>query len=307
MNNTPYPLVYIIIVNWNGWLDTLTCLESLCHVTYPNYKLLIVDNGSSNDSIMQLYHAYPDLNLLETGENLGFTGANNIGISYAMKHHADYIMLLNNDTVVAPDFIQPLVHLAQSHPHVGAVTPKIYFMHDKQKIWAVGGEVQWWWGPLRSRGQNQIDKGQFDESEIIDYATGCCLLMPKKSIERVGLLDDRYFAYCEDADWCMRAAETGLNIWYEPKSKVWHVAGASSRHNNHSREGQTNPYVYFLNVRNTYWFMKRHFKGIRYVTASSMYFFRYVSFYTLAFIFLRRWQKLNNLWKGFFVGLLQNR
>jgi len=171
------PRVFIIILNWNNWLDTFECLESLKNNDYPNYEVVIVDNGSDEKP----QSPNPDIKIIYNKENLGFSEGNNVGIKYALEHGADYVLLLNNDTVVSNDFLSKLVKAAESNEEIGMVGSKIYFYDQKDRIWFAGGKVNWLYNKGTMRGYNEIDKGQYDLPEIqeTDYLTGCCILVKK--------------------------------------------------------------------------------------------------------------------------------
>lgn len=295
--------LYIIILNWNQYSLTTECVRSLRKVTYNKFRIVVVDNASRDNSLIKLREEFNDsIDIITNKENLGYAGGNNVGIQYALGQGADYVMLLNNDTIVAPTFIEPLLKVLQSNHRVGAVTPKIYFQHNPNIIWAAGGEINWWLGKARSRGKDQLDTGQFDQQETVDYATGCCVLMSRSALQKIGLLDERYFAYFEDADWSVRARQAGFDILYVPTSRIWHIAGASTRIEALGNNGKTSPITYYLNARNNLLFIKRYTKSIMRLTALISFFFRDLLFYTMVFLLLRRWGKLKSLWRGAFEG-----
>jgi len=301
------PKIYIIVLTWNQSELTADSARSLMNLNYPQYRVVVVDNGSHDDTVEKLHGEFGErIDLIANSENLGFSAGNNVGIRHALDNGADYVMLLNNDTVVDPEFLQPLVSVLQSNNQIGVVTPKIYFMHKPQRIWAAGGEICWWLGRAQSRGRTELDHGQYDRAEPVDHATGCCMLIPRIALEKVGLLDERYFAYWEDADWCMRARRSGFQIWYEPSSKIWHIAGVSSKKNKPSDwKGRKSPFRYYLATRNNIWFIRRHCKRTIYPIALLSFVVRRLLFYSLTFIILRRWSKLKHVWQGAYDGWLR--
>ena len=222
------PRVMIILVNWNGKNVTLDCLDSLSSVTYPNVTIAVVDNGSTDGSVRAVRERYPDVILLEQEENLRFAGGNNVGMKYALECGAELICLLNNDTTVHNEFLEHLVSRIQSEGAIGLVAPKIYYHGEPDRIWFAGGEISFWTGTMKHSGIREIDAGQYDTSREIDYSTGCCMLVKREVIENVGMLDESFYMYTEDADWCMRARRAGYSIMYEPKAKVWHKVSVSS-------------------------------------------------------------------------------
>ncbi len=245
-----YPSVGIILVNWNGWQDTLDCLASLSELDYPNFSVVVVDNGSSNDSVSRIRQAYPHVNLLETGENLGFAGGNNKGIAYAMKRRVDFVWLLNNDTEVHPKALSSLVAEAQSGDVVGIVGSKIYYYDTPDTLWFAGGTVNRWTTQTGHVGMGKTDLGQWDTSRDVDYVSGCSMLVSREVIEDVGVLDARYFLYFEETDWATRAIQKGWRVRYQPGSKVWHKVSKSA--------GLNSPVMIFHFSKSSMLYAKKH-------------------------------------------------
>jgi GT2 family glycosyltransferase len=224
------PGITILLVNWNGKTDTLACLDSLRHLTYPHYTVMVVDNGSTDGSQEAIASAYREVRLIETGENLGFGGANNVGILESLRCGADAVLLLNSDTVVAPDFIEPLVNTLFSDPKIGAVNPKIYYHSQPEVIWSAGGMIHPGTAVATQRHVDEQDNGQADAPADIDYAVGCAVMVRRDAIEKAGLLDESFFMYYEEAEWCRRMRESGYRIVYVPESKLWHKVSATMEH-----------------------------------------------------------------------------
>jgi len=230
------PKVFIIILNWNNWPDVLECLSSLKNNDYPNYQVVIIDNGSREKPQM----SDSEIKIIYNKENLGFSGGNNVGIKYALEKRADYILLLNNDTIVSRDFLNKLVEAGESNKKFGILGPKIYFADQKEKIWFAGGRVNWLYNKGMMRGYNEMDIGQYDSSSIsakgepasgwqeTDYITGCCLLIKKAVIEKIGLMSEEYFLYYEDTDWSLAAQRAGFKCIFVPRAKIWHKGSKSS-------------------------------------------------------------------------------
>jgi len=222
------PLTYVIVVNWNGMRDTLECLASLEKVIYPSMCIVVVDNGSVDGSQEEIRRTHPGVTLLETGTNLRYAGGNNAGIRLALEKGADQIMLLNNDTTVDPEFLGALTDTLQLSADTGIVAPKILYSAKPGCVWYAGGEISFWTGTMHHRGIRENDDGRFDLPCETGYASGCCLLAKKSTVERIGLLDESYFMYSEDADWCMRARRAGFRIMYEPRARIWHKVSVSA-------------------------------------------------------------------------------
>jgi GT2 family glycosyltransferase len=222
------PLTYVIVLNWNGRQDTLECLASLSYVVQPPMCLLVVDNGSNDGSQEAIRRKYPNVIILETGSNLRYAGGNNAGIRFALEKGAEQIMLLNNDTTVDPAFLGTMSGTLQSSPDTGIVAPKILYSADPGRLWYAGGEISFLTGTMRHRGIREPDDGRFNIPCDTGYASGCCLLAKRSVVERIGLLDESYFMYSEDADWCMRARQAGFRVVYEPRARVWHKVSVSA-------------------------------------------------------------------------------
>lgn len=277
--NTDNPLVNILILNWNGWKDTIECLESVFQLQYPNYRVIVIDNGSSNDSVNKIkkwadggiivnskhvvydrknkpipYVGYDKsvseegglieierqrvlgtpfrhpLIILETGRNLGFSGGNNVALKYVLANNTrSYIWLLNNDTVVKSASLLEMVKVSENTSSVGMVGSKVYFYSDPENIQIYGGKYiinnigLIGFDKLASKYFAKKDKGNRDP----DYICGASLLIHIDVIRRIGLLDEDYFFYGEDADWCSKARKIGLKNIYCEKSEIFHKGGSS--------------------------------------------------------------------------------
>lgn len=216
------PRVMIVVLNWNRLADTLVCLESLSHLDCPACKL-VVDNGSTDGSAAAIREQFPDVAVVENGENLGFTGGNNVGLHLALEQGADYALLLNNDTEVAPDFLRLLVEAAEADPRIGVAGPTIYYYDQPRVIWSAGGDVDWQRGQTWMVGLNEQDVGQFgEEPREAQFVTGCALLVRMKAVREAGDLDERFFMYYEDNEWCVRIARAGYRVVHVPRAKIWH-------------------------------------------------------------------------------------
>jgi len=244
------PHCCILILNWNGWEDTAECLRSVHALDYPNHGILVVDNGSTDESETNLRRQFPGLEILQTGENLGFAGGNNVGIRHALSRGAQAVWLLNNDTVVEPKALSALVHVLESDRRIGIVGSKICYFAEPKKIWFAGGFWRKGSGLPTHRGVNEIDHGQYDQVCEVDYATGCSLLIRSEVILQIGPLCEDYFLYWEELDWNIRAARRGWKIVYTPSSLLWHRCSASFK-------GDSYLTHYYL-IRNCLLFYRRH-------------------------------------------------
>ena len=243
-------LVAIIILNWNNWPDTLACVESCRKLTWPNVRIFIVDNGSTDGSEGIFRQSCPEAKIIQTGANRGFAGGNNIGIRHAMEAGADYVWLLNNDAVAAPDALSMLVEAMQADSAAAVAGSKIYFHDDPKRIWFAGGIWRKGRLRLRQRGAGQLDRGQFSEQCEVGSISGCSMLLRTTVIGEIGLLDEDYFLYWEDTDWCARAERNGYRVLFVPSSHVWHKVSASVAPHSQLQ--------YYYNTRNGLFFCMRH-------------------------------------------------
>ena len=217
--------VFVIILNWNGKKDTLGCLSSLELSDYPKdlLSIIVVDNGSADGSPGAIHNSFPNVTLLSNSENRGFAQGNNIGAQVARKHHADFIFFLNNDTIIEQKTISELVRAFDRHPNAGAVSPKIFFDYKgKKSIWFAGGEIDWANMYGKHIGVNESDYGQYDQERQTGFCTGCAMMVKREVFEKVGLFDERFFAYYEDSDLSVRAKKVGFELWYVPKARLFH-------------------------------------------------------------------------------------
>jgi len=216
----------VIILNYNGKKYLKECLNSLMNQTYSDYEIIISDNGSTDGSVDFIKKSYPRIILIENGENLGYADGNNRGIR---KATGDYIVILNNDTKTDKNWLKNLVEVANSDKKIAVAGGKVYWMNDPKRIQSIGGKLRKWnnFIHLGSRiGQNEIDKGQYENVINIDYALGCSFLIKKDVLKEMGLFDEKYFIYNEEIDLQYRIKRSGYKIVYSPKAKIWHLGSA---------------------------------------------------------------------------------
>ena len=227
------PKVSIIILNWNGLEDTIECLESLKKITYPNYRVIVVDNGSERNDAQVLEDKFGGyIHLIKNDKNYGFGGGANIGIRYALNNsNPDYLLLLDNDTVVDPEFLTEMVKVAEADPAIGIAGAKIYYYDEPDRLRFVGDKIDLWkmdvaliLTPIRERilRRKEIDRGQHDSVKEVEYITFWCALFKRRSVESIGLFDERDFLVWEDIDYFIRAKKAGCKTVYVPKARVWH-------------------------------------------------------------------------------------
>jgi len=249
-----FPKVSVITVNWNNFNDSAECLESLRKTTYPNFEVIVVDNGSVGDDVSLLKQRFGDsIRLIVNDKNSGFAGGCNIGIKDALARGADYVVLLNNDTVVAPDFLEGLVRVAQSDKRVGIAGGKVFCYELPELIWFAGGIINYRTGRTPIRGSGEADKGQFDEIVRVDWISGCFMFISRDVLQAVGMLDERFFFGWEDVDLCVRAARKGFKVLFVPESRIWHKGFGIDK-----RDRLMGMPVYYA-TRGQFLFMEKHF------------------------------------------------
>ena len=213
-----------VVVNWNGGEDTPSALASLSGI-----DVICVDNGSTDGSDAQIEKQFPEVELIRTGLNLGFSGGHNVGIRRALDRGADWVLLLNNDAVADAALPGALVRAAEVRPDAGVLACKVFFSQPDDVLMYAGGSVHLvlgWWG--RQQGFGEKDDGRFDALRDVDRATGAAMAVSRDAIAAAGLLDEGLFAYAEDVDWCLRIRAAGFGIVFVPDAKVWHVGSAST-------------------------------------------------------------------------------
>jgi len=243
--------VFLIVLNWNGGKITINCLRSLKNLKINKIaiEIVVVDNGSTDDSLKiiedfksETKKSHLKLRILRNEVNLGFAEGNNVGIRYALKNGARWVLILNNDTTVAPDLLIQLIKQSSLINQSGILGPKIYFApgfeYHKNRykpaqrgkvFWYAGGIIDWRNVYCSHRGVDEVDEGQYDRVETTDFVSGCAMLVKKEVFEKIGLFDPRYFLYLEDVDFCQRAKKAGFKIIYVPDGKVWHYNASSSQ------------------------------------------------------------------------------
>jgi GT2 family glycosyltransferase len=246
------PKICVVLLNWNGRDDTLACLDSLKRSDYPRLEIVVVDQGSQDGLVEVLWQREPQVKLLVNKDNQGFTGGNNQGIRYGLENGADYILLLNNDTVVDRQCISELARVAENNPAIGALGPKVCQYDESNRIWSAGGIVDFSENVGRLRGYGHIDRGQFDRPAEVDFISGCAVMVHRKVVEVVGLLSEEFYpAYYEDTDWGIRIRAAGYVNLVVPSARIWHKASASTG-------GDYNPTSKYLLGHHAVVFMRKY-------------------------------------------------
>lgn len=247
-----FPKVFIITLNWNGKDETLECLASLKKLDYPNYAIVVVDNGSIDGSASAIRAQFPEVIMIENRENLGYASGFNRGLQYAYEQGADYFLILNNDTIVDPQAVSELVKAAQGHEKIGFVTGKVYWHAKPQVLQSVGRFSD----PDKLTrglvGSGEIDHGQYDKEQEYDFVDDVFLLVNREVYETVGGYDSHFFLYYEETDWCARVRKAGFSILFTPKARIWHKGNVGGPTINRS------PLRHYYITRNEIIFLKRN-------------------------------------------------
>jgi hypothetical protein len=244
------PCLSIILVNYKQTDLTSDCVNSLRESTFKDFNIIIVDNESTQSSHEILCTVCPEAYVLPFERNLGFGGGNNAGIEYALQHGAKLILLLNNDTVVKNDTLEKLVRTAERKPTAGIIGAKIYYYNNPRMIWYSGGRLDIDKALGTHPGIGLEDDGSQRECVETDFVTGCCLLTRQEVLEKIGKLDQSYFLYMEDADFCVRAKRAGFSVIYEPSAVVYHKVSNST--------GWDSPTYIYFNLRNKILFLRKN-------------------------------------------------
>lgn len=322
--------VAIIILNWNGWEDSIECLESLYQITYLNYYAIVVDNGSKNNSIDKIkeycegkieleskFFDYDSTNkpikvveytrkeaeniemendnlpsnqrliLIKNEINYGFAEGNNIAIKYALKAlNPDYVLLLNNDTVVDKEFLSELVKVSESNEMVGIVGPNIYYYDEPKRLWASGDQ----------KTVDKIDNSQYNDIKEVKFVVGCAFFIKASVIYKVGLLDSDLFLYGEDDDYCMRVRKAGPKLYFSPCSIIWHKA---------SLQGDMfKPYQVYYSCRNSIILRRKNYPGIRFYFSIFLYLLINIPFHLINFLKSGRYNLIIPMLIGLIDGFL---
>lgn len=240
--------VVAVILNWKRPAETLACLQALG----DQLPVVVVDNGSGDDSLELIRSAKPDVPLLVLDENRGYTGGNNAGIHWALAQNCEWVLLLNDDVILAPDALKIMLAAGQANPRAGFVGPLVLHAQPAGLIQSAGGWLDKRWRSGH-RGANQPDNGQYQQVESLPWLSGCALLVRSQMIREIGMLDERFFLYEEELEWCLRARQAGWDALFVPQAKVWH-AGVTPDY-------EPGPYITYYMTRNHFLLLSKLHAG----------------------------------------------
>jgi GT2 family glycosyltransferase len=288
------PKICIVILNWNGWEDTVDCVASCLKLTYATVTIIIVDNASTDGSESILHERFPDIRIIQTRTNLGYAGGNNVGIRHAFESGADYVWLLNNDTVVDPAALNEMVRVAEQDPRVGMLGPKILLHSRPEYLNCIGSTINLITGQPRLVGLGEKDDGRFDDIREMDTLSGCSLLVRKEVVDAVGLLDERFFLFYEETDWILRAKRAGYRMLYVPGAKIWHKVSASVG-------GHQSPLMLYYMTRNNPLLMRQNVGALAFARFLIIYLCLVIPKKIINVLLLnkeKRYQKMTAILKG---------
>ncbi len=243
------PYILIIILNTNRCSDTLECLASLKQSSYDRHKVIVLDNHSTDGSVAAIRATFPAVQILELSDNRGYAGNNNVGIAAALEQGADWVFVLNEDTILAPDCLTRLIAIGESDPQIGIVGPLVYHHDEPTVIQSGGGLLSRSWNSVHVA-KDEPDRGQLQVAHQVAWISGCAILVRRAVIEQVGMIDERFFYFWEETEWCIRAGKAGWQIWHVPQAKLWHKGV--------QRNYQPKPSLFYYSTRNRLLVLAKH-------------------------------------------------
>jgi len=283
------PLIYIIILNSNRREDTLACLESLSQSTYKNFEAIVLDNNSTDGSLDAIRSAFPKVQLIDLIENLGYAGNNNVGIKEALKQGAEWVLVLNEDTILDPTCLVELVKVGESDSMIGIVGPMVYHHNEPDVIQSAGGMLGKYWKSIHL-GKDELDQGQFNEPHPVEWISGCAILVRSNAIKQAGMLDKDYFIYWEETEWCIRIGRAGWKIMNVPQAKIWHKGV--------QRDYKPKPSFTYYGTRNHLLTLTKHQAPLKAVLYTWLQFFRTLVSWTIKPKWREKREHRNAMWKG---------
>ena len=297
-----YPKIAVILLNWNSFEHSSNCIQSLQLCDYPNFEIIVVDNGSVDGSGDLLKTSFPKIILISSPTNEGFAAGNNRGFGYAIEQQFQYAIMLNNDVFVEPDFLSLLVNYMELNPDAGAIQPKIFFNHDRKKIWNGGSYFLGWLGWTYSKRYMRREGVLQSQFQQVDWITGCAFMIRTSILKETGQLKESFFAYYEDVELSFRIRLKGFKLIFHPQSVIYHIAGSANKSKVKGKEGFANPIVHYFNSRNHIWFLRLWTKWYQWPSTLFVLFFYYLSimFY---FAVRGRMVKLKSVSRGIYDGV----
>lgn len=246
---TTQPLIISVILNTNRREDTIECLASLAESSYGNHKSIVLDNNSKDGSVEAIRTQFPAVEIIQLEENRGYAGNNNVGIEAAMARGADWVFVLNEDTVIDPDCVAQLLEIGESNPWIGIVGPMVYHYDEPDIIQSAGGVLGPYWESIHLA-KDERDTGQFVAPHEVEWVSGCGIMVRRAVITDVGAIDERFFYFWEETEWCVRASKAGWRIFHVPTAKMWHKGV--------QRNYRPKPSLMYYTTRNRFMLLSKH-------------------------------------------------
>ena len=279
--------VAVVILAFNNLEDTLECLSSVLAVNYPRLQVILVDNGSSDNTPQEVRNRFPAVQVIENGSNLGVPAGYNVGFVHALRSGADYVLMLNNDTVIAPDLITKLIYWAEQQPKAGILMPQVFFYGSNTEAWSTGGRYRAF-PPAILMTDNT--PGAKDKLRLIEYAPSCGILIKRQVFESAGLFDPGYLFMFDDWDFSERVRACGFEIWYIPEARMWHKVSRTT-------QGPRSPFFWKTYAASCVRFYRRHGRPVWISLPTHM---GYIIFREM--VWKRQWKYWPDFWQGIKEG-----
>jgi GT2 family glycosyltransferase len=283
------PKIVTIVLNTNRRQDTLECLASLERGAGPDCAIIVLDNASTDGSVEAIRSHFPAVQIVPLVENRGYAGNNNVGIETALAQGADWVFVLNEDTVLAPDCLSRLVEAGEGDLRVGIVGPMVYHHNEPRVIQSAGGRLGSNWVATHI-GQNEVDQGQYPTPRRVDWISGCAILVRRAVIEQIGMLDERFYYYWEETEWCIRTRKAGWDILHVPYAKLWHKGV--------QRDYRPAPSVTYYNTRNRLLALAKHHAPLRVWMSTWWQTFKTLASWTIRPIWRSKRAHRDAMWHG---------
>jgi GT2 family glycosyltransferase len=291
------PRVITVILNTNRREDTLACLASLQQGLYPQNKIIVLDNHSSDGSVEAISAGFPDVQIISLEKNLGYAGNNNVGIEAALNQDADWVFVLNEDTILDPNCVSRLIDVGENDPRIGVVGPMVYHYDEPDVIQSAGGLLGPNWESIHLA-KNEKDVNQFTDPHPVEWISGCAIFVRRAAIEQVGMIDERFFYYWEETEWCLRIGRAGWRIIHVPVAKIWHKGV--------QRDYHPKPSVTYYSTRNRLLMLTKHQAPMHVWIVAWLQILRTLTSWTLKPKWRDMHEHRNAMWQGLLDFLRQH-